>query len=104
MEEPMSESPDSGLPPGVRLGNIDRLLDIEMDVIVRFGVTNMPLSSIVRLGPGSIIELNRAVDAPVDLLVNGLLIARGEVVVIDGCYGVRVTEITSPGNRAQSVF
>jgi flagellar motor switch protein FliN/FliY len=82
--------------------NIERLLDVELDVIVRFGVTNLPLSYLVRMGAGSMVELNRSVDEPVDLLVNGRLMARGEVVVIDGYYGVRITEIISPNERAAS--
>ena len=62
-------------------------------MIVRFGTTSMPLRDVVRLGSGMMIELNRAVDEPVELLVNGHPLARGEVVVVDGYYGVRITEI-----------
>jgi len=82
--------------------NIERLLNVELDVVVRFGITSMPLSYIVRMATGSIIELNRKVDEPVELLVNGRLLARGEVVVIDGYYGVRIIEIISAGARALS--
>jgi flagellar motor switch protein FliN/FliY len=56
------------------------------------------------MGTGSMIELNRTVDEPVELLVNGRPLARGEVVVIDGYYGVRITEITSQDERAMSLF
>ena len=84
--------------------NIERLLNVELDVIVRFGTTSLPLSYIVRMGTGSMIELNRSVDEPVELLVNGKLLARGEVVVIDGYYGVRITEIISPAERALSLL
>jgi flagellar motor switch protein FliN len=80
--------------------NIARLLDVELDVVVRFGVTNVPLRDIVRLGVGSMVELNRPVDEPVELLVNGRSLARGEVVVIDGYYGVRITEIGSSTERS----
>jgi flagellar motor switch protein FliN len=73
--------------------NIERLLDVELDVIVRFGITNVPLRDVVRMGVGTMIELNRTVDEPVELLVNGRSLARGEVVVVDGYYGVRITEI-----------
>lgn len=83
--------------------NIDRLLDVEMDVTVRFGVTEMPLSDLVRLGVGSMIELNRTVDEPVELLVNDHPFARCEVVVIDGYYGVRVTEIGTPEERSRTL-
>jgi flagellar motor switch protein FliN len=84
--------------------NIERLLNVELEVVVRFGVTTLPLSYIVQMGTGSMIELNRMVDEPVELLVNGRLLARGEVVVIDGYYGVRILEIISPAERALSLL
>ena len=84
--------------------NIERLLDVEMNVTVRFGKTEIPLREAVNFGVGSMIELNRSVDEPVDLLVNNFPFARGEVVVIDGYYGVRVTEIGSPEERSQTLF
>lgn len=80
--------------------NIERVLDVELEVIVRFGQTDMPLRDVVRLGVGTMIELNRAVDEPVELLVNGRHLARGEVVVVDGYYGIRITEIGTPNERA----
>jgi len=82
--------------------NIERLLDVELEVVVRFGVTNMPLRDVVRMGPGTMIELDRGVDEPVELLVNGQPLARGEVVVVDGYYGVRITEISARAERALS--
>lgn len=72
---------------------INRLHDVEMNVTVRFGKTMMPLRDVVRFGVGSMIELNRGVDEPVELLVNDAPFAYGEVVVIDGYYGVRITEL-----------
>jgi len=84
--------------------NIERLLDVEMNVIVRFGKTEIPLKEVVHFGVGSMLELNRTVDEPVELLVNNYPFARGEVVVIDGYYGVRVTEIGSPEERTQTLF
>ena len=84
--------------------NVDRLLDVEMDVTVRFGLTEMPLRDVVKFGVGSMIELNRTVDEPVELLVNDFPFARGEVVVIDGYYGVRVTEIGTPEERSQTLL
>jgi flagellar motor switch protein FliN len=83
--------------------NIERLLDVELDVVVRFGITTVPLRDVVRMGVGTMIELNRAVDEPVELLVNNRSLARGEVVVVDGYYGVRVTEIGPPAERAASI-
>lgn len=86
------------------LTNFERLLDVEMNVTVRFGTTEVPLRDAVNFGVGSMIELNRSVDEPVELLVNNFPFARGEVVVIDGYYGVRVTEIGSPEERSQTLF
>jgi flagellar motor switch protein FliN len=83
--------------------NIERLLDVELDVVVRFGITTVPLRDVVRMGVGTMIELNRAVDEPVELLVNNRSLARGEVVVVDGYYGVRITEIGPPAERAASI-
>jgi flagellar motor switch protein FliN len=80
--------------------NIERLLEVELDVVVRFGVTNVPLREVVRMGVGTMVELNRAVDEPVELLINGRPLARGEVVVVDGYYGVRITEIGPVSERA----
>lgn len=79
-------------------------MDVEMEVTVRFGTAEIPLREVVRFGAGSVIELNSLVDEPVELLVNGYSFARGEVVVIDGCYGVRVTEIGSAEERSQTIL
>lgn len=84
--------------------NINRLLDIEMDVTVRFGVTEMPLQEIVNFGTGSMIELNRSVDDPVELLVNNFPFARGEVVVIDGYYSIKITELDLPDKNSSNPF
>jgi flagellar motor switch protein FliN/FliY len=83
--------------------NIERLLDVELEVIVRFGLTQIPLRELVRIGVGSMIELNRQVDEPVELLVNNRSLARGTVVVVDGYYGVCITEIGQPEERRQSL-
>lgn len=83
--------------------NLDVVLDIELPITVRFGETQMTLGSLARLGPGSMIDLARSPDDPVDLLVNGRLVARGEVVVVSGCYGVRVNEVVSPADRLRSL-
>ncbi|MGB3412752.1 MAG: flagellar motor switch protein FliN [Microthrixaceae bacterium] len=75
---------------------LSRLADVEMLVTAELGRTRMNVSELLTLGPGSIIELDRAAGSPVDLLVNNTLIARGEVVVVDEEYGVRLTEIVGP--------
>lgn len=84
--------------------NIERLLDVEMNVTVRFGLTELPLREVVKFGIGTMIELNRTIDEPVELLVNNYPFARGEVVVIDGYYGVRVTDIGTQEERSRTLL
>jgi len=83
--------------------NLELLLDIELPVVVRMGHTEMPLGELLKLTPGSILELNRPADAPVDLLVNGKQIAKGEVVVVDGNFAFRITEVESAAQRLQNL-
>ena len=83
-------------PPVVVDSKLDLVIDVELDVTVRFGGRRMLLREILELGPGSVVELDRQVQEPADLLLEGRLIARGEVVVVDGNYGLRVTEVISP--------
>jgi flagellar motor switch protein FliN len=78
---------------------LDRLLDVEMPVSVSFGRTFLPVREVLKLATGSIIELDRPVNQFVEVVVNNCVIARGEVVVIDGNYGVRIHEIISRGDR-----
>jgi len=75
---------------------LDLLMDVELDVTLRFGSRSMLLRGILELDAGSVVELDRQVREPADLLLDGRLIARGEVVVVDGNYGLRVIEIVSP--------
>ena len=89
--------------PQVDTGNLDLLMDIELPVMVRMGQTEMQLGDLLKLTPGSILELNRAADAPVELLVNSKLIAKGEVVVVDGNFAFRITEIESTDTRIRSL-
>ena len=89
--------------PVENLSNLAALLDVQLPVSIRFGETEMLLEDVIKLGVGSVIELNTAVDDPVELVVNGRCFARGEVVTVDGFYGVRITEITSVGERIKSV-
>ena len=77
--------------------SLNMLHDVEMAVTVELGRTKMTVREILGLAPGTVVELDRAAGAPVDVVVNGTLIARGEVVVIDEEFGIRVTEIVSNG-------
>jgi len=84
-------------------GNLAILMDVQLPVSIRFGETEMVLEEIVKLGVGSVIELNSGMDQPVELVVNNRILARGEVVTVDGFYGIRITEITSAGERFKSL-
>ena len=83
--------------------NIDLLMDIELPVIIRIGRTELLLQDILKLTPGAIIELNKAMDDPIDMMVNNKLVARGEVVVVDGNFAFRITEIVSQAARIRSL-
>jgi flagellar motor switch protein FliN/FliY len=76
------------------------LYDVEMTLTAEIGRTRLPVRQVLDLVPGSVLELDRAAGAPADLMVNGRLIARGEVVVVDEDYGIRITEIVSPEQAA----
>lgn len=84
-------------------GNLSVILDIELTAIARLGRVEMPISEILEFGPGSIIEVGRLVDEPVELIVNNTLIARGDVVVVDEKFGLRITEIISQEERIESL-
>ncbi|QTE29881.1 flagellar motor switch protein FliN [Pengzhenrongella sicca] len=77
------------------------LYDVEMTLTAEIGRTRLPVRQVLELVPGSVLELDRAAGAPADLMVNGRLIARGEVVVVDEDYGIRITEIVSVEQAAQ---
>jgi flagellar motor switch protein FliN/FliY len=80
-------------------GNITLLMDVYMEMTVELGRTKKLIKEILGMGEGTIIELDKLAGEPVDILVNHKLIAKGEVVVIDENFGVRVTEIVSPMDR-----
>jgi flagellar motor switch protein FliN/FliY len=83
--------------------NLAIIMDFHLPVSIRFGETEMILEEIVKLGVGSVIELNSGIDQPVELVVNNRTFARGEIVTVDGFYGIRITEITSAGERFKSL-
>lgn len=101
--ELLEASGQGATPPGIP-GNLDLLLEVELPLCVTFGRTQLPLKDVLKLSSGSIVELNRLVNEPVEVLINNCVIARGEVVVVDGNYGIRVTEIVSRQERIRSIF
>ncbi len=82
---------------------IDMLLDVDLEVSIELGRSHMSIKRIIELGPGSIIELDRMAGEPVDLLVNGKVVAKGEVVVIDENFGIRIISLVSPEERLKSL-
>lgn len=79
--------------------NMDLLMDVSLEVSVELGRTNRKIKEILEFGPGTIVELNRLVGEPVDVLVNSKFVAKGEVVVIDENFGIRITDIINPEDR-----
>jgi flagellar motor switch protein FliN/FliY len=93
---------EGGAPPAAETRNLGLLLDVEVPVSVEVGGTRMSLREVLDLASGSVVRLDKRADEPVDLRVNGKLIARGEVVMIDDCYGFRITKIVDPDQRVRS--
>jgi len=82
---------------------MDLLMDVDLPISISFGKTQLPMKDVLKLTTGSIVELNRSVNDQVEVLVNQSLIARGEVVVVEGNYGVRILEIASRRERLRSL-
>ena len=83
--------------------NLDLVLDIPVDVSLRVGSTDISIRDLVSLVEGSVISLDQDAGAPMDVLVNGTLIAHGEIVVVDDQYGVRLTDVVSPAERIEQL-
>jgi flagellar motor switch protein FliN len=99
---PHSDSLAAALPPPLNPG-LELLLDIELEASLRFGCREMPLGEILDLGPGDVVQLDRHVADPVDLIVGDKIVARGEVVLVNGNFGLRVTEVAAPKKRLESI-
>ena len=79
--------------------NIDIIMDVQLEVTVELGRTTKKIKDILEFVPGTIIELDKLAGEPIDILVNGKFVAKGEVVVIDENFGIRITDIISPEKR-----
>jgi flagellar motor switch protein FliN/FliY len=101
--EPEPGPRDAGEPVPMRSRTMNLLLDVDLPVSISFGKTQLPLKDVLKLTTGSIVELNRGVNDQVEILVNQCLIARGEVVVVEGNYGVRIQQIASRQDRLRSL-
>jgi flagellar motor switch protein FliN len=86
---------------GPTVTNLDFILDIPMEVSVELGRSKMLISDLLQLGQGSVIELTKLAGEPLEVLVNQKLIARGEVVVVNEKFGIRLTDIISPTERVK---
>jgi len=87
-----------GLSPGLAL-----LLDVELEASLRFGAREMPLGEILDLGPGDVVQLDRHINDPVDLIVGDKIVASGEVVLVNGNFGLRITQVAEPQKRLESI-
>jgi flagellar motor switch protein FliN/FliY len=120
MEQKNAEpSPDTNAPGGVLTGeapqhsyagnsdapisDIHRVLDIPVLLSVELGRTKVPIKHILQLGQGSVVELDALAGEPMDVLVNGYLIAQGEVVVVNDKFGIRLTDVVTPSERLRRV-
>jgi flagellar motor switch protein FliN/FliY len=93
----LDELQDEGTP--VSDPKLDVILDIPVTLSMQVGETDIPISNLLQLNQGSVIELDRVAGEPLDVMVNGTLIAHGEVVVVNDRYGIRLTDVISPQER-----
>lgn len=101
--QPAMFTPLATGPVPVNDANIGLILDVPLEITVELGRTRKSIKDVLELTNGSIIELERLAGEPVDIMVNGKYLAKGEVVVIDENFGVRITDIASPAERAASL-
>jgi flagellar motor switch protein FliN len=101
MEDFLTDN-QSASPKRVEL-NMDSLLDISVEISVEIGRTKMPIGQLLSLSKGSIIELNKIAGESVDILVNGKLLGKGEIVVVNERLGVRIVEIVTPKERVKEL-
>ena len=94
-----SAAPSEDMP----MGDINRVLDIPVQLSVELGRTRVPIKHILQLGQGSVVELDALAGEPMDVLVNGYLIAQGEVVVVNDKFGIRLTDVVTPAERLRRV-
>lgn len=85
------------------ISDINRVLDIPVQLSVELGRTKVPIKHILQLGQGSVVELDALAGEPMDVLVNGYLIAQGEVVVVNDKFGIRLTDVVTPSERLRRV-
>lgn len=100
--QPQTLRPDSARP-GAEDANLDMILDIPVTISMEIGRTRISIRNLLQLNQGSVVELNRLAGEPLDVLVNGTLIAHGEVVVVNDKFGIRLTDVISPAERVKKL-
>ncbi|MFI8981051.1 flagellar motor switch protein FliN [Ectopseudomonas khazarica] len=103
MEEFGSAPPSLNLPVNLEGPNLDVILDIPVSISMEVGNTDITIRNLLQLNQGSVIELDRLAGEPLDVLVNGTLIAHGEVVVVNEKFGIRLTDVISPSERIKKL-
>ncbi len=104
VQQPVSEF--GNLPPAEGDGihaSIGLLNDVELEATLQFGSRELALREVLELGPGDVVELDRHISEPVDLVVGDRIVARGEVVVVNGNFALRITEVATPQLRLESI-
>ncbi|RUO35825.1 flagellar motor switch protein FliN [Aliidiomarina sanyensis] len=96
--KPLERSPQQGA-----ANDLDIIMDIPVKLSVELGRTRVTIKQLLELAQGSVVELDGLAGEPMDILINGYLIAQGEVVVLDDKYGIRITEIVTPAERVQKL-
>lgn len=102
-DQSVAENKSNQQQAGQNAPDIDLILDIPLELSVELGKTRMLVSELLQLGQGSVVDLNKIAGEPLDISVNGKLVARGEVVVAEEKYGIRLTEIATPAERVKSL-
>ena len=103
MEEFGTSPPSPNLPVNLEGPNLDVILDIPVSISMEVGNTDITIRNLLQLNQGSVIELDRLAGEPLDVLVNGTLIAHGEVVVVNEKFGIRLTDVISPSERIKKL-
>lgn len=89
--------------PGNRDANLEAILDVPVTLSMEVGRTRIPIRNLLQLNQGSVVELDRAAGEPLDVFVNGTLVAHGEVVVVNEKFGIRLTDVISPSERIKKL-
>lgn len=103
VSEPKAETPEPEKKGGAEGYDLEMILDLPLTLSVEFGKVKMLVNDLLQLGQGSIVELDKAVGEPLDVSINDKLVAKGEVVVLDKHFGIRLTDIISPQDRVKSL-